>query len=326
MTIKVHTFFWVVYVAFTYLLCKLYLEANPNAPFSQHLFYVIFLELVMGLILFYTAFFGLKWSTGKKSRQVAVAGFLLFLVLFFAAPAIMRYGFWELMSSIIPHIIIIFLALIFRKFSDSIVLEQEKQALLLKTKESELALLKMQISPHFLFNTLNNIDFLITKDPDKASDSIARLGDILRYQIYEADTEKIELSRELSNLEEYIELIRLRTSGANYLNFKITGTPGHLRISPMLFLPLVENAYKHSATKEGENVVQIDIQINNNMLHFLIRNLYNSTLKPPPGEGGIGLNQVKRRLELIYPGKHKFTVTNDNDRFNVELIVELDDY
>jgi hypothetical protein len=323
--IAVHTFFWVVFTAFVYMLCRIYLEASPKAPFQQHLTYVIFLEVVMGLLFFYTTFFGLPWSKMRPGRLAALSAILLFLLLFFAYPAT-RFGIWQVMSSLIPHVIVIFLAVIFRRFSDSIRLEREKQELVIHQTKSELALLKMQVSPHFLFNTLNNIDYLVTHDPAKASASIAKLGDILRYLIYESATDKIALAKELSHLEEYIELVRLRTKGANYLNYKVSGLPGHLQIAPMLFLPLVENAYKHSAVKEGENIVQIEIVISSSKLQFSIGNEYDSSQKSEERDGGLGLNLVKRRLELIYPGRHKCTVNKGNKRFNVELILELDEY
>lgn len=323
--IAVHAFFWVVFTAFVYMLCRIYLEASPNAHFQQHLTYVIFLEVVMGWLFFYTTFFGIPWARKKTGNLVVLSSILLFMLLLFAYPAT-RFGIWQVMSSLIPHVIVIFLALIFRKFSDSIRLEKEKQELIIHKTQSELALLKMQVSPHFLFNTLNNIDYLVTHDPAKASGSIARLGDILRYLIYEADTDKIALAKELSHLEDYIELIRLRTSGPNFLNYKVSGLPGHLQIAPMLFLPLVENSYKHSVVKEGENIIQIEILISNKSLRFSIGNDYDSSQKPDNGEGGLGLNLVKRRLELIYPGRHEFKVNKGKKRFNVELILELDEY
>jgi len=181
--IAVHAFFWCVFTAFVYMLCRVYLEASPNAPFQQHLTYVIFLEVVMGLLFFYTTFFGIPWALKRTKNRIALVVILLFLLLLFAYPAT-RFGIWQVMSSLIPHVIVIFLAIVFRKFSDSIRLEREKQELMLHQTKSELALLKMQVSPHFLFNTLNNIDYLVTHDPAKASGSIAKLGDILRYLIY----------------------------------------------------------------------------------------------------------------------------------------------
>lgn len=322
--ISVHVFFWIVFTAFAFMLSKIYLQAKPDAPFGNHLLYVISLEVVMGLIFFYATFFGIRWAHKRISRYLILAAGLLFLLLFFAYPA-MSFGIWQVLSSIIPHIIIIFLAVIFRKFSDSIRLEQEKQALLLQNTQSELALLKMQVSPHFLFNTLNNIDYLVTFDIEKASGSIAKLGAILRYMIYDAEVEKIALEKELKHIEDYIDLLRLRTLGDNYLQYQLNGQPGQLRIAPMLFLPLIENAYKHSAAKEGENIISIDIRIQKSNLQFVISNEYDTYRKPTNKTGGLGLNIVKRRLELIYPDRHSLTITKDNKRFKVELTLELDE-
>lgn len=322
--ISVHLFFWIVFAAFAFMLSKIYLQAKPDAQFGSHLVYVISLEVVMGLIFFYTTFFGIPWARKRISHYLILAAGLLFLLLFFAYPA-MSFGMWEVLSSIIPHVIVIFLAVIFRRFSDSIRLEQEKQALQLQNTQSELALLKMQVSPHFLFNTLNNIDYLVTFDTEKASGSIAKLGAILRYMIYDAEVEKIALERELKHIEDYIDLLRLRTSGDNYLQYHLDGQPGQLRIAPMLFLPLIENAYKHSSVKEGENIINIDISIENRSLQFVISNEYDTYRKPTNMAGGLGLNIVKRRLDLIYPDRHALTITKDNKRFKVELNLELDE-
>lgn len=322
--ISVHVFFWIVFAAFAFMLSKIYLQAKPDAQFGNHLLYVISLEVVMGLIFFYATFFGIPWARKSSSRYLILAAGLLFLLLFFAYPA-MSFGIWQVLSSIIPHIIVIFLAVIFRRFSDSIRLEQEKQALQLQNTQSELALLKMQVSPHFLFNTLNNIDYLVTFDTEKASGSIAKLGAILRYMIYDAEVEKIALEKELKHIEDYIDLLRLRTLGDNYLQYRLDGQPGQLRIAPMLFLPLIENAYKHSSAKEGENIISLDIRIEKNSLQFVISNEYDTYRKPTNRAGGLGLNIVKRRLDLIYPDRHSLTITKDNKRFKVELNLELDE-
>jgi len=322
--ISVHIFFWIVFTAFAYMLSKIYLQAKPDAQFGNHLAYVISLEVVMGLIFFYATFFGIPWARRRISRYLILSAVLLFLLLFFAYPA-MSFGIWQVLSSIIPHIIVIFLAVIFRRFSDSIRLEQEKQALQLQNTQSELALLKMQVSPHFLFNTLNNIDYLVTFDTEKASGSIAKLGAILRYMIYDAEVEKIALEKELKHIEDYIDLLRLRTSGENYLQYRLNGRPEQLRIAPMLFLPLIENAYKHSGVKEGENIINIGVQIERQNLQFVISNEYDTYRKPTSKAGGLGLNIVKRRLDLIYPERHSLTITKDNKRFKVELNLELDE-
>ena len=118
-----HLFFWVLFTAFAVMLSKLYLEAKPDAPFASHFTYVIFLEVAMGLIFFYTTFFCIPWAKKTNTNQIILGAILLFLLVFFALPA-MKFGMWQVMSSIIPHILVIFLAYIFRMFSDSVALKQ----------------------------------------------------------------------------------------------------------------------------------------------------------------------------------------------------------
>lgn len=322
----VHIFFWIVFTAFVIILSKIYLQIKPDAPFGQHLFVVIVMEVVMGMIFFYTTFFGYPWAKRKKGNAVILILILFCLLVFFALPAT-KVGFWEVLSSVIPHLTVILIAFVFRKFSDSIKLEREKQALLLQSTQSELALLKMQISPHFLFNTLNNIDYLVSTNSEKASWAIAKLGSILRYMIYESSAEKIALSKELNHIEDYNELLRLRIADPEYLTYHFTGTSGYLQIAPMIMQPLVENAYKHASTRDGQRVINIVVKVEGNIINFTVDNDFDSLTKSnDSADGGLGLNIVKRRLELIYPGKHQLTISNDNRRYKVELTIELDEY
>ena len=324
--IAAHIFFWIVFTLFVFMLSKIYLQADPNAPFSQNLVYVVFLEVVMGMIFFYLTFFGLVWTKNKPFKLLVLLMGLVALLLLFAYPAT-RVGRWEVVSSILPHTIVIFLAGIFRKFSDSIKLEQEKQSLQLQNTKNELALLKMQISPHFLFNTLNNIDYLILHDTEKASNSISKLADILRYMVYDVEKEKIPLWKELKYIEDYIGLIRLRTSGPDYLKYALSGNPAHLQIAPMLFFPLIENAYKHASSKEGSEVIQINISIKESRICFVAENEYDKSVSNNhPGSPGLGMNIVRRRLALLYPKMHSLKVTEGNSRYMLELTLQLDEF
>jgi hypothetical protein len=117
--ISVHLLFWILFTVTVFILCKIYLEAKPDATFSDHLLYVIFLEIFMGIIFFYTTYFCMPWALKKQSNAYVLAAILLFLLLFFAFPA-MKFGILQIMSSIIPHAILIFLAIIFRLYSDSV--------------------------------------------------------------------------------------------------------------------------------------------------------------------------------------------------------------
>jgi len=145
--IIVHIFFWLIFTAFVVILTQIYLQARSDSAVAQHFIYLVFLELAMALILFYTTFLGIPPARGSKRSLILLATILLFLVAFFAFPA-SRHGIWQVLSSVVPHLIVIFLAVVFRRFSDSVRLEKEKQELMLQNAQSELALLKMQVSPH----------------------------------------------------------------------------------------------------------------------------------------------------------------------------------
>lgn len=332
--ILVHVFFWTAFTGLTFMLSKVYLQADPYAPFSDHLVYVNFLELIMGLIFFYTTFFGIGLIKRKKdsnrilhkSGKIFLPAVLCIMLLFFAMPA-MKVGIWPVMSSVIPHIILIFLAIIFRRFSDSLRLEKEKQELLYQNARSELAVLKMQLSPHFIFNTLNNIDYLVSSDPAKASDSISKLGTILRYMIYETEEEKIDLTMELKHIEDYIALLRLRSASIDFIRFRADNvSTGQLRIAPMLFLPLIENSFKHCCDRNGNNIIDISLSVSGCRLSLFVSNQYDITEPGTKNSNGLGLNNVKKRLELIYPGRHSFEIEKKGNRFNVSLKLELDEY
>jgi two-component system, LytTR family, sensor kinase len=320
----VHILFWIAFTSLTYILLLLYLRAVPEAPFAKHLAYVIFLEVAMGLIFFYITFYGIRWAGRSKPRISILVSILLILLLVFTIPA-MKIGIVEVLSSIVPYLILIFLGGIFRSYSDSQKLEAEKKELLLQNLQGELALLRMQLSPHFLFNTLNNIDYLISADPPKASDSISKLGTILRYMIYETGSGLIDLEKEVRHIEDYIELIRLRVMNRDYLEYSHPDLRGRYRIAPMIFLPFIENAFKHSGSREAPGVIKVRMSLSGKSLSFSVINTYSNSGKKGEGDSGIGLKNVKRRLELLYPGKHSLTISDNGNLFSADLKLELDE-
>lgn len=126
-----------------------------------------------------------------------------------------------------------------------------------KNYEMEIALMKAQINPHFLFNTINNIDGLIQEDSDKASEYLNKLSDIMRFMLYETKTEKIYLAKELAYIGKYIELQKIGTSNPGYVKYEVQGEPANLLVEPMLFIPFIENAFKHTDDKRVENAIKI---------------------------------------------------------------------
>lgn len=198
-----------------------------------------------------------------------------------------------------------------------------KEELKQKNHETEMALVKAQLDPHFLFNTLNNIDVLILKDATLASDYLNKLSDILRFMLYETKTDTIALSKEIEYIEKYIELQKIRTSNANYVNFSITGEIGKKMVAPMVFIPFIENAFKHTNNKKIDHAIHISINISKKQIVFICENKYNPHLKKEQDKesNGLGNELIQKRLHLIYPEKHMLEVSNENELYSVRLTI-----
>jgi sensor histidine kinase YesM len=192
-----------------------------------------------------------------------------------------------------------------------------------KNYEMELALMKAQINPHFLFNTINNIDVLIQKDATKASEYLNKLSDIMRFMLYETKTEKITLEKELSYIEKYVELQKIRTTNHNYVKYEIRGSAGDLMIEPMLFIPFIENAFKHAENKKVDNAIQICIDIEEGGIKFECENKFSVDTQLKPEHSGLGNELIHRRLALLYPNKHTLEVVNENGIYKVNLLLSL---
>jgi two-component system, LytTR family, sensor kinase len=198
-----------------------------------------------------------------------------------------------------------------------------KQMLKEKNHEMEMALIKSQIDPHLLFNTINNIDSLILKDAVKASEYLNRLSDIMRFVLYETKADKILLSQEIEYIGKYIALQKIRTSNETYVNFSVTGSMGSRRIAPMVFIPFIENAFKHTNNKKLENAIIVSIIIEDKTVQLICENKYDSKSDKQP-IGGLGNELVQKRLELIYAGKHKLEVHKSDELYSVNLIIPND--
>lgn len=194
-----------------------------------------------------------------------------------------------------------------------------KEDLMQKNFAMELALVKSQINPHFLFNTINNIDVLIGKDAARASLYLNKLSDIMRFMLYETKTEKIPLSKELEYIEKYVELQRIRTATPNYVEYNVEGEVHDRLIEPMLFIPLVENAFKHSALREKENAIQIHIRISEKDLSFFCKNKYKEGQHGPQEYGGLGIQLIEKRLAALYPKNHSLKISKNGDTYEVNL-------
>jgi two-component system LytT family sensor kinase len=205
-----------------------------------------------------------------------------------------------------------------------------KELLRRRNTEMELALIKSQLNPHFLFNTLNNIDVLIQKDAALASEYLNKLSDLLRFLLYEAGTERIPMRRELWYIERYIDLQRIRTAYPDSICYTVEGEPGHWTVAPMLFLPFIENAFKHGEKKAGESI-RIRFELGQDKILFDCENRMVDPGsgdvglrggEPAPGQGGLGNNLIRKRLDLLYPGRHHLAIHAGEGRYRATLILE----
>lgn len=196
-----------------------------------------------------------------------------------------------------------------------------KEELIEKTHRMEMALVKSQLDPHFLFNTINNIDILISKNAKEASRYLNQLSDIMRFMLYETKADEIALSQELEYIEKYIQLQKIRTSNGNYVHYEVSGSCTAKKVAPMVFIPFIENAFKHSGNKKLDHAVDIAIQIEEEVIHFSCQNKYETRKTASNGYNGLGNELIKRRLKLLYPQKHSLDVAHQNGTYSVNLSI-----
>ncbi|AWW00434.1 sensor histidine kinase [Arcticibacterium luteifluviistationis] len=192
----------------------------------------------------------------------------------------------------------------------------------LEKTAAELSMLKLQISPHFLFNTLNNIRWLVRKKSDLSEEAILKLSEILRYIIYEVGDKKVDISREIEHLKNYIELQKLRLPKKGNVAFTVQDNLGSVSIQPLLFIHFVENAFKYGVDSKSDPDIQFEISTADNTLTFSSRNKILVTSSNLSNEG-IGLVNIKRRLELLYPNRYELAINNDSEYFEVIMKLQL---
>lgn len=205
---------------------------------------------------------------------------------------------------------------------------QVKKELETKTMESELNFLKSQINPHFLFNTLNSLYALTLKKSEKAPEIVIQLSEIMRYMLYECNERRVPLHKEVNYMKNYIELERLRQGSDVDLKFAVKGDVGDQMIAPLMFIPFIENSFKHGLSNQiRHGFVHICLELEGTEIRLNIQN--SKTPSHPVQEhkrsGGIGLTNIQRRLDLIYPGRYTLEIKDQPDRYIVNLGIELDD-
>lgn len=199
--------------------------------------------------------------------------------------------------------------------------EQETEQLKHEKIKAELLFLKTQINPHFLYNTLNYLYSLAYPVSEKLADAIIKLSQLMRYMLNNSVDGMLGLEQEIEYLENYIEIYRLRFEDDFFVDFKTTGDFTGKKIASLILIPFVENAFKHGVTDDSRRPVKIKISITAGQLHMVVSNKINHGQKDQ--SSGIGLANIKRRLELIYPGRFELLTSNNGDTYRVTLSVSL---
>ncbi|MDD3320361.1 MAG: histidine kinase [Paludibacter sp.] len=188
---------------------------------------------------------------------------------------------------------------------------------------AQLSSLKSQINPHFLFNTLNNIYATAIDTSPQTADMVEKLSEMMRYSMKETQKDFVPLEEEFNYIDNYIELQKLRFDNQVKLDYNIEGEFSELQIAPMLLIPFIENAFKHGVNSEQNSNIKISLKIDNSELHLRVTNNLVKNQSSTTERSGLGINNTKHRLELIYPSKHLLTINETEKDFTVLLHINL---
>lgn len=227
-------------------------------------------------------------------------------------------------DNFIPHLLLVSTGAAIKLLIDYARAQRRLGEMAKERAETELNFLKSQINPHFLFNSLNSIYFLIDKKNTEARQTLLQFSDMLRYQLYDCNSNSIAIEKEVRFLEDYIRLQKLRKDQHYEVEVDVAQDVKGFSITPLLLIPLVENAFKHiSHHPDARNFVHVELKRMNGTLTFTVENSKDDHQRITEPAGGIGLVNVKRRLELLYPGKHELSIANSETKFKVALNIHL---
>jgi LytS/YehU family sensor histidine kinase len=213
------------------------------------------------------------------------------------------------------------LGLFMRAFFDWFNLRKEKDALKEQNHQIEMELVKAQLNPHFLFNSLNNIDILIHKDQEKASNYLNKLSDILRYMLFDTKAEMMTLETEFQFIEKYVSLHQLRAANPDYVTLQNNVNEQQGKVASLVFIPYIENAFKYSSSYKEGNAIQIALNKQGSQLHFSCKNRINVKQTDLTNTNGLGNELLKKRLDLIYKDQYTLDIHQENGYFCIDLTI-----
>lgn len=336
-TILIHALAWVLLFSLPYLLRPSYNpnDGRPPQPGNSNATFIVSIlgEIIMVAFFYINA--GLlmpRLLYKKKYLQYAVTIIFSFAC-YVLMVGLLRMKFidfqkfsWNvhIFFSTFIFLFILSCSIAYKTIRDKTIadrLAKEKENENLKT---ELSLLRSQVSPHFMFNVLNNMVALARKKSDELEPSLLKLSSLMRYMLYETDEEKVPLEKETEYLQSYIDLQQQRYGKKVAINVNMILPDKNYDIEPMLLIPFVENAFKHGTGLVENAHINIEMKAKNNMLYFNVVNKYDAASHEIKDKAsGIGLANVKRRLELLYPLKHELYITKEDNEFAVSLKINI---
>ena len=227
-------------------------------------------------------------------------------------------------DNVIPHFFLVLAGAAIKLMVDYTRMQQHMVEMAKEKAEAELNFLKSQINPHFLFNSINSVYFLIDKANGDARGALHKFSDMLRYQLYEMNGSRIAIEKEIQYLQDYIDLQKLRKDDQYHIEFNCPPDVKGFFIEPLLLIPFVENAFKHISHQQDQlNFIRLHLSIHKNEFNFNIENSKELVVKQTLPHSGIGLVNAKRRLALLYPQKHSLTIIDGTDLFHVALSIKI---
>ena len=227
-------------------------------------------------------------------------------------------------DNVIPHFLLVLTGAAFKLMVDYNRMQQRMVTMAKEKAEAELNFLKSQINPHFLFNSINSVYFLIDKNNTAARDALHKFSGMLRYQLYEMNGDSIPIEKEIAYLKNYVDLQKLRNDWNFSVEMDCAENVKEFTIEPLLLIPLVENAFKYISHNQNQlNFIKTNMYLQQDHFHFDIVNSKEPVEKEVDGHNGIGLKNVKRRLELLYPGNHLIEIKDTDDFFSVALQLKI---
>ena len=332
--ILIHLLFW--FYIINQSLFPLYIgQLDETLLVNNKYFKDVFISVILNMISFYAIYLSFPWLIKFRSRVLAILTILIILVLITAIRVPAEYYFWKFFNNLHDKEMIYKMGYVWNNLRLVIItgiyavliqfminwFESQKlrDELINQQQAGELALLRSQVNPHFLFNTLNNIYSLVYRKSDEAPAAVMKLSSIMRYMLYDSASEKVPLEKEIEYLKSFIELQNLRIKYPDFVSLKIEGDTSGRYIAPMLLISFVENAFKHGS-KNQQPGIMIHLSILKEQLNFEVLNYLKKTKPVDNGlPSGKGLVNIRRRLELIYPDKHKLLISEEEETFRINL-------